>query len=110
MSRQFQDITDGDDLHGEHLGRKICFQRVDNSHAGCFFLSQAQMRKWIEQPYFLERTDAFCGPLESAATLGVMKTFKVYKASRENAGFFEVRHGDNRYLGHRIKVPPNWQP
>ncbi len=110
ISERFQDISVDPNLQGEHLGRRINFQRVNNPHSGCFFLSQEQMRRWMARSDFLERSDDFCGPLESAATLGILRTFKIYKASRENAGFLEVRHGDNRYLGNRMQIPPNWQP
>ena len=45
------------------------------------------------------------GPLGSAATLGVMKTFRVYKPANETAGFLEVEHPGSRFLT-RIKPPP----
>jgi hypothetical protein len=48
---------------------------------------------------FLDRSERFAGPLESAATYGIMRTFEIYKPARENASFLEVRHLDNRYLG-----------
>ncbi len=102
LSGRFQDITEDPVIEAEHLGEPIRFERVDNPHAGCFFLSQEQMRAWMAEPHFAERTDVFIGPLECAATLSVMRTFKMYKPSRENAGFLEVLHGDNRYLGVRI--------
>jgi len=31
-----------------------------------------------------------------------MRHFRVYKPARANAGFLEVRHLDNRYLGTKI--------
>ncbi len=55
------------------------------------------MAHWAEQSYFLDGSAAFFGPLESAATLGLMKTFDVYKPARQNAGFLEVEHLDLRY-------------
>jgi len=110
FSAQFQDITIDTNLSASHLGGQLNFQRVNNPHSGCFFLNQRQMRQWMDQPYFLDRSVDFCGPLESAATLGIMKTFKIYKPARENASFLEVRHGDNRYLGNRMRIPQNWQP
>lgn len=86
-------------VSGEFLGRTVWFRRVVNPHSGCFFLSAAQMARWAARPDFLSRDSAFVGPLESAATLGLMRTFRVYKPGRDDAAFLEVRHGHNRYLG-----------
>jgi hypothetical protein len=61
------------------------------------------MAHWAKQPGFLAREPNFVGPLESAATFGVMRHFRVYKPAPDNAGFLEVRHLDNRYLGARPK-------
>ncbi len=57
------------------------------------------METWARQPYFLDRDTRFIGPLESAATLGIMRTFRVYKAAAENAGFFEIEHFGTSFLG-----------
>ena len=86
------------------LGRPMGFQRVHNPHSGCFFLSAAQLARWAEQPDFAVPSAAFAGPLESAATLGIMRHFRVYKPARENAAFFEIEHLDPRYLG-RVLAP-----
>ena len=50
-----------------------------------------------------------CGPLESAATLGIMRHFRVYKPARENAAFLEIEHLDRRYLG-RVFNPTSGDP
>jgi hypothetical protein len=105
ISERLQDVTDRTVITGEALGAEVRFQRVNNPHSGCFFLNARQMARWAAQPDFLERESTFAGPLESAATLGVMRHFRVYKPARENAGFLEVRHLDNRYLGARGRAP-----
>jgi hypothetical protein len=81
------------------IGRPMAFQRVHNPHSGCFFLGAAQLARWAAQPDFAVPSAAFCGPLESAATLGIMRHFRVYKPARENAAFLEIEHLDRRYLG-----------
>ncbi len=86
------------------MGNEVDFERVDNPHAGCFFLNAKQMQRWTEQPYFLDRSSEFWGPLESAATLGIMRTFDVYKPAVRNAGFLEICHLDPRYLGRRVHL------
>ncbi|WP_119834131.1 calcium-binding protein [Azospirillum cavernae] len=96
-------------IEAPHLGRTIAFQQVPNPHSGCFFLTEAQMRRWAAAPDFLDRATSYIGPLESAATLGLIRHFAVYKPARENAGFLEVRHGDHRYLQRRLafsNTPP----
>ena len=62
------------------------------------------MADWSQQPYFLDGDRSFIGALESAATLGIMKTFRVYKADLPNASFLEVRHGDRKYLDSLIEL------
>jgi hypothetical protein len=56
------------------------------------------MAHWAAQPYFLDRDTGFIGPLESAATLGIMRTFRVYKPANENANFLEIEHYGNGYI------------
>ena len=109
ISTRLQDVTDRTVLVAEALGAEFRFERVNNPHSGCFFLNARQMAHWAAQPGFLRRESAFAGPLESAATLGLMRTFRVYKPARENAGLLEVRHLDNRYLGVRRKAPARLQ-
>ncbi len=81
------------------FGQSLVFQRVSNPHSGCFFLNAAQLARWMEQPDFAVPSTVFGGPLESAATLGIMRHFRVYKSARENAAFLEIEHLDPRYLG-----------
>jgi hypothetical protein len=106
ISPRFQNTRVRPNLSANVLGMQIGFERVDNPHSGCFFLTAAQMQRWTEQPFFLDRSDDFWGPLESAATLGIMRTFEIYKPVLANAGFLEVRHLDVRYLNKLLKLPP----
>jgi hypothetical protein len=85
-------------LFKEFLGLPIHFRAGTNPHAGCFFLTESQMRNWAVKPYFLDRSSAFIGALESAATLGLMRTFSVYKPGLENADFLEIQHFGQAYL------------
>ena len=79
-------------LEGEVLGEKITLFPASNPHAGCFFLTGSQLARWAGQPYFLDRATDFVGPLESAASLGVARTFRVYKPAPQNASFLEIQH------------------
>jgi hypothetical protein len=103
-SERWQDVSDRTVIESEAFGVPVVFRRVNNPHAGCFFLNARQMAHWAAQPTFLKREITFGGPLESAATYGVMRYFRVYKPARANAAFLEVRHLDNRFLGKRLKL------
>jgi hypothetical protein len=98
VTAPFQNVREQWELNGEILGRLITFRRPLNPHSGCYFLNANQMAYWANQPYFLDRDISFVGPLESAATLGIMKTFRVYKTALEQAGFFEIQHFGTKYL------------
>ncbi len=97
-SDAFQDITVRPRLVAPALGRSLEFRRVSNPHSGCFFVNAAQMARLAEHPAFGRPDNAFCGPLESAASLAVMRCFDIYKPSPQNAAFLEVRHLARRML------------
>lgn len=84
-------------LEGEVLGQAVKLLPAANPHAGCFFLTGVQLAAWASQPYFLDRSTRFVGPLESAATLGIARTFTVYKPAPENASFLELQHYGQRW-------------
>ena len=56
------------------------------------------MKRWLERADFESQETGFVGPLESAATLGIMKTFRIYKPARENASFLEIEHYGSRFI------------
>ncbi len=98
ITRKFQDVRAAGVLESKVLGARVRFRRALNPHSGCYFLNARQMERWAKQPYFLDRDVRFVGPLESAATLGIMRTFRVYKPAAENASFFEVQHFGTAFL------------
>ena len=104
FTAKWQDIDDRRTLESEFLGAPVGFERWSNPHSGCFFLNAAQMEKWAASPGFLDGDCSFAGPLESAASLGIMKNFRIYKPAFQNAGFHEIRHLHNRYLGVALKT------
>lgn len=97
-SAAFQDVTVEPEAEAEALGVRFLFRRVTNPHSGGFFLTAGQMAVWAAKPYFLDRDTSFIGPLESAATLGVARTFLVYKPAAENAAFLELEHAGSGFL------------
>jgi hypothetical protein len=109
FSARLQDINDRAVVSAKVFGSPVKFVRLYNTHSGCFFLNAAQMKAWAERPEFMNRDTSFVGPLESAASFAITHYFRAYKPARENAGFLEIRHLDNRYLGVRIKAPVSSQ-
>lgn len=98
VTEHFQNRDQTPELNGRFLGQAIRFHRPLNPHAGCFFLSTTQAKRWFHMPHFGSRDSSFVGPLESAATLSVGKTFRIYKPAPANAAFAEVQHGDARFI------------
>ena len=99
VSPTLQDINEQRHIEATAFGQRIAFQRADNPHSGCFFLTAAQLAHWTAQPDFAVPSARLFGPLESAATLGIMQHFRAYKPARENAAFLEIEHLDHTLLG-----------
>lgn len=98
VTAPFQNPQDGTILTAEHLGVRLEFQRTLNPHAGCFFLSAEQMAYWVRQRHFRDHASRFIGPLETAATLGIMRTFQVYRPIPRYSDFLEIQHAGTGYL------------
>lgn len=94
-------------IAGRVLGRKVTFRRAANPHAGCWFLAGRQMERFAAAPHFLDREASFIGPLESAATLALMRSFPIYKPALECADFLEIEHQDDRFMRVVAGLPPN---
>jgi len=84
-------------LSGDWHGRRIDFIAPSNPHSGGYFVTDAQLRHWIAQPWFHDRDPSWVGPLESAATLSVTRTFDVYKPVDAQANFLEIEHYGARW-------------
>lgn len=98
LTRPFQDVHEEPTLRSNVLGSEVVFRRPTNPHAGCYVLNARQMAAWAARDDFLERSGAFIGPLESAATLGIMRAFRVYKPAPENADFLEIEHHGTDFI------------
>ncbi|MDY6896589.1 MAG: calcium-binding protein [Cyanobacteriota bacterium] len=98
VTAPFQNVLKKSVIEGKVMNVPISFNRTLNPHAGCYFLNAEQMDYWAKKPYFLDRDTSFIGPLESAATLGIMKTFRIYKSVPEQANFLEIQHFGTAFL------------
>ena len=99
----FKDLSVEPVISAKFLGQNIEFFRPPNPIGPGFYLNSNQFSKWASQAYFLDYDQRFIGPIESSYTLGILKTFQVYKSSPANACFLEVHHLDNRYLDKRLR-------
>jgi hypothetical protein len=98
ISRWVDALPDEPFLQQPAPGRAaLTFRRAGNPHSGFCALTAQQLAHWSQQPHFLDLDCGFISPLESAVTLGVMKTFPIYKAFGPDAGHFEVEHLDTRF-------------
>ena len=99
LTEAYQNLEEKPGLQAEAMGGRVYFGRPTNPHAGCFFISQSQAQRWINDPCFLDGDHGFIGPLESAATLGIMKTFRIYKPVEPTESFLEIRHSGSAFAG-----------
>ena len=106
VTAPFQNIAECSELKGSCLGIELTFRRPSNPHSGCFFLTNEQMSAWAGRTDFLDRDTRFVGPLESAATLGLMRAFRVYKPATAVASFLEIEHAGTAFIGNlRHRAP-----
>jgi hypothetical protein len=99
MQPFFDALPDQPRLTLAYPGASLAFERARNPHAGFFALTAEQMQHWVGRPHFGDLDDSFISPLESAATLGLLKTFAVYKPAPPSAGWMEIEHLDQRLSG-----------
>jgi hypothetical protein len=89
-------------------GATLYFESPRNPHAGCFVLSGAQLHHWTQQPWWQDGDCSWVSPLESAATLGLAKTFRLYKPVMAQASWLELQHWGTSFhclLGDRVALP-----
>ena len=94
----YQDIRDQPRLEMPFLDETIVFERTSYPSAGCFFLNEDQLRIWADGPAYDDRDVSYLSPLDSAVTLSVMKTFRIYKAVLDQAWFLEILHASPRWI------------
>lgn len=84
-------------LQGRWNGSEQSFRIPNNPHAGCYVLTDEQLRLWTEQPSFYDRDTSWVGPLESAATYAPGKVFGLYMPAEPDPWFLQIEHFGTRY-------------
>jgi hypothetical protein len=88
----YQNLADRPRLELPFLDGTVAFERSAYPSAGCFFLNADQLAIWAQSPAFLDGDVSYLSPLDSAATLSIMKTFRIYKPVLDQASFLKVLH------------------
>lgn len=99
LTAPYQDISRQPRLELPFLGETISCARTNYPSAGCFFLNDSQLAQWVAGPHFLDGDVSYMSPLDSAATLSIMKSFRIYKPVLDQAWFLEVLHASPRWIG-----------
>jgi hypothetical protein len=84
-------------------GGVLKFVRAQNPHSGFFALTAGQFEAWSRLPHFLDMDCSFISPLESAATLGLLKTFSVFKPTLP-LHYLEIEHLDVKFSGMQLPL------
>jgi hypothetical protein len=103
FNSSIKDLPDQDLLFQNLNSYQMKYRRARNPHSGFFCLSKEQLTYWISKDYFLNLDCSFVSPLESAATLGILRTFSIYKPE-SNRGFLEIEHLDDKFSSLPLKI------
>jgi len=85
-------------------GREQSFRIPMNPHAGCYFLTQAQLERWLRSETFYDRDASWIDPLVSAATHAPGKLFNIYAAAEPNPWFLDIEHFGVRYAAQALSA------
>ena len=94
-------------------GGTIYFESPKNPHSGCFVLSCDQLRDWASREHWLDGDSTFVSPLESAATLGIAKTFSLYKPVMAVGSWLELQHWGTSFhclIGNKVSLSAQDKP
>jgi|HubBroStandDraft_6_1064221.scaffolds.fasta_scaffold66555_4 hypothetical protein len=98
VTAAYQNIAEEPRLDLPFLDGTVSFERTPYPSAGCFFLNDEQLDIWTRSKNFLDGDVSYMSPLDSAATLAIMKTFRIYKPVLDQAWFLEVLHASPRWI------------
>ena len=77
-------------LEAPYLGGTLRFIKTTNPHAAGFFLSAEKYGIMCDTPGYGTYSDNFISPLESAASLDLIRAFQVYQTDVSQASFLEM--------------------
>lgn len=74
------------------LGRRWTLEPARHPHAGCFFLDRRRAEMFVGSAYCGQAKETWITPPDTAATLALIHTFRIYKPALDSLPFLEVRH------------------
>jgi hypothetical protein len=83
-------------LSADWHGRSQNFVLPSNPHVGGYFVSDAQLRRWMAKPWFYDRDVSWIAPLESAASLSIGRSFDLYQCASPDPLFLCLEHYGTR--------------
>ena len=89
-------------------GGTVYFESPRNPHSGCFVLSGTRLQHWVRQTWWQGGDCSLISPLESAASLGIAKTFRVFKPAMANTSWLELQHWGTNFhclIGNKVALP-----
>jgi hypothetical protein len=89
-------------VNGLWNGTEQTFQIPNNPHAGCYVLTDQQLRLWTAQPSFYDRDASWIDPLVSGATYAPGKVYGLYMPAEPDPWFLQIEHFGTR-LAMRLK-------
>jgi hypothetical protein len=90
-------------VKGQWNGTEQTFRIPNNPHAGCYVLTDEQLRVWIAQPSFYDRDASWIDPLVSGATYALGKPFGLYMPAEPDPWFLQIEHFGAR-LAMRLNI------
>jgi hypothetical protein len=91
-------------LSAQWNGRNQSFGIPMNPHSGCYFITAAQLDKWLRSDVFYDRDASWIDPLVSAATYAPGKLFNIYQPTEPNPWFLEIEHFGVRYAAQALSA------
>ncbi len=85
-------------------GREQSFRIPMNPHAGCYFLTQAQLERWVKSESFYDRDASWIDPLVSASTYAPGKLFNIYMPAEPDPWFLDIEHFGVRYAAQALSA------
>ncbi len=85
-------------------GREQNFRIPMNPHAGCYFVTQTQLQKWLRSESFYDRDTSWIDPLVSAATYAPGKLFNIYVSAEPDPWFLDIEHFGVRYAAQALSA------
>ena len=88
-------------------GSTLYFESPRNPHSGCFVLSRTQLHHWTQQPHWQDG-DCSCISIGKCTTLGIAKTFRLFKPVMAQASWLELQHWGTSFhclLGEKVALP-----